>query len=373
MMFVKPRSSVTDTWNESEPKKFGLGEYVQFPSAGWIVAEPLDGSEAIAKTEPSESPSASVALRSPDAVESSKMDALVSPEISDASSMELTDRLIVTSEDEFKSSVTDTWNESEPKKFGLGEYVQFPSDGWIVADPLDGSEAMAKTEPSESPSASVALRSPTAVESSEMDALVSPEISDASSMELTDRLIVTSEDEFRSSVTDTWNESEPKKFGLGEYVQFPSAGWIVAEPLDGSEAMAKTEPSESPSASVALRSPDAVESSLMDALVSPEISDASSMELTDRLIVTREDEFRSSVTETWNESEPKKFGLGEYVQFPSAGWIVADPLDGSEAMANTEPSESPSASDALRSPDAEESSEMDALVSPETTMNLDHP
>ena len=36
-------------------------------------------------------------------------------------------------------------------------------------------------------------------------------------------------------------------------------------------------------------------------------------------------------------------------------------------MANTEPSESPSASDALRSPDAEESSEMDALVSPETT------
>ena len=106
----------------------------------------------MAKTEPSESPSASVALRSPDAVESSEMDALVSPEISDASSMELTDRLIVTREDEFRSSVTDTWNESEPKKFGLGEYVQFPSDGWIVADPLDGSEAMAKTDPSESPS-----------------------------------------------------------------------------------------------------------------------------------------------------------------------------------------------------------------------------
>ena len=56
-----------------------------------------------------------------------------------------------------------------------------------------------------------------------MDALVSPETTDASSMELTDTLMVTSEDEFRSSVTDTWNESEPKKLGLGEYVQFPSA------------------------------------------------------------------------------------------------------------------------------------------------------
>ena len=178
---------------------------------------------------------------------------------------------------------------------------------------------MANTEPSESPSASVALRSPDAVESSEMDALVSPEISDASSMELTDTLMVTTEDEFRSSVTDTWKESEPKKFGLGEYVQFPSVGWIVADPLDGLEAMANTEPSESPSASVALRSPDAVESSLMDALVSPEISDASSMELTDTLMVRTEDEFRSSVTDTWNESEPKKFGLGEYVQFPSEG------------------------------------------------------
>ena len=118
------------------------------------------------------------------------MDALVSPETTDASSMELTDTVMVTTEDEFRSSVTDTWNESEPKKFGLGEYVQFPSDGWIVADPLDGSEAMAKTEPSESPSASVALRSPTAVESSEMDALISPEISDASSTALMVRLIV---------------------------------------------------------------------------------------------------------------------------------------------------------------------------------------
>ena len=67
------------------------------------------------------------------------------------------------------------------------------------------------------------------------------------------------------------------------------------------------------------------ESSLMNPLVSPETTDASSMELTDRLMVTSEDEFRSSVTDTWNESEPKKFGLGEYVQFPSVGWIVADP------------------------------------------------
>ena len=49
--------------------------------------------------------------------------------------------------------------------------------------------------------------------------------------------------------------------------------------------MANTEPSESPSASVALRSPDAVESSEMDALISPEISDASSTALMVRLIV----------------------------------------------------------------------------------------
>ena len=56
--------------------------------------------------------------------ESSKMDALVS-QISDASSMELTDRLIVTSEDEFGSSATDTWNESEPRGFGVEEYVRF--------------------------------------------------------------------------------------------------------------------------------------------------------------------------------------------------------------------------------------------------------
>ena len=56
--------------------------------------------------------------------------------------------------------------------------------------------------------------------------------------------------------------------------------------------MANTEPSESPSASVALRSPDAVESSEMDALISPEISDASSTALMVRLIVI-EDEFPS--------------------------------------------------------------------------------
>ena len=153
-----------------------------------------------------------------------------------------------------------------------------------------------------------------------MDALVSPEISDASSMELTDRLIVTREDEFESSVTDTWNESEPKKFGLGVCPvsisgmdSCGSIGWI------GSNG--RRRPSESPSASVALRSPDAVESSLMDALVSPETTDASSMELTDRLMVTSEDEFRSSVTDNWNESEPKKFGLGVSVSF--------HPLDGS--------------------------------------------
>ena len=34
MMFVKPRSSETDTWNESEPKKFGLG--VCPVSIGWM-------------------------------------------------------------------------------------------------------------------------------------------------------------------------------------------------------------------------------------------------------------------------------------------------------------------------------------------------
>ena len=42
---------------------------------------------------------------------------------------------------------------------------------------------------------------------------------DASSMELTDTVMVTSEDEFRSSVTDTWNESEPV-FGLGSMSSF---------------------------------------------------------------------------------------------------------------------------------------------------------
>ena len=78
------------------------------------------------------------------------------------------------------------------------------------------------------------------------------------------------------------------------------------DPLDGSEAMANTEPSESPSASVALRSPDAVESSLMDALVSPETTDI--IDGTDGYSNGNEKMNLDHPTDTWNESNQRSSG-----------------------------------------------------------------
>ena len=54
------------------------------------------------------------------------------------------------------------------------------------------------------------------------------------------------------------------------YVQFPSVGSIIDDPLFGAVVMEKLEPSVNPSTSVAFRSPVMAESSLRDLDVSPE-------------------------------------------------------------------------------------------------------
>ena len=85
----------------------------------------------------------------------------------------------------------------------------------MVADPFEGTVDILKWDPSVIPSASVALRSPAAKESSAMDALVSPDTIVASSTEETDRLMVVVVEVFRSSVTETTKESDPKKLRFG--------------------------------------------------------------------------------------------------------------------------------------------------------------
>ena len=144
-----------------------------------------------------------------------------------------------------------------------------------------------------------------------MDAWLSPDTLVASSTEETERLMVVLDEELRSSVMETAKESEPKKLGLGD-IGPVSVNWI-----DGSGSVyrrggnGEIGPSVSPSASVALRSPNAEESSMIDKLVSPDRMVASSTEETERLMVVFDEELRSSVMETAKESDPKKLGLGE--------------------------------------------------------------
>ena len=123
------------------------------------MQDPFAGGVEIVYKEPSFKPSASVALRSPVMAESSLRDLDVSPEITDGSSTGEITRLIICEVLLPSSSVTKTVNESLPKKLGAGVYVQFPSAGSIIDDPLFGAVVMEKYEPSVNPSISVALRS----------------------------------------------------------------------------------------------------------------------------------------------------------------------------------------------------------------------
>ena len=91
---------------------------------------------------------------------------------------------------------------------------------------------------------------------------------------------------------------------------------MVADPFAGAVEVEKADPSVRPSASVALRSPEAVESSAMDAWLSPDTLVASSTAETERLMVVFDEELRSSVMETAKESDPKEtWGWGSKSSF----------------------------------------------------------
>ena len=146
-------------------------------------------------------------------------------------------------------------------------------------------------------------------ESSLRDLDVSPEITDGSSTGEITRLIICEVLLPSSSVTETVNESLPKKLGAGVYVQFPSVGSIIDDPLFGAVVMEKYEPSVNPSISVALRSPVTAESSLRDLDVSPEITDESSTGFMVRFMVI-ESLFSPSDIMTEKVSDPWKLVSG---------------------------------------------------------------
>ena len=91
---------------------------------------------------------------------------------------------------------------------------------------------------------------------------------------------------------------------------------MFADPFDGLEKIVKYVPSVSPSGSVALMSPLALPSSVSVALKSPDRMVKSLTEETIREIDWVDELLKSSVMETENESDPKKFGCGVYDHDP---------------------------------------------------------
>ena len=161
---------------------------------------------------------------------------------------------------------------------------------------------------------------------------VSPDTLVASSTGLMVKWMVVVEDATWSSVTETLKESDPKKSGLGSRSSFrPQDRWLRIRLQNRGDR--KVGPSVRPSASVALRSPEAEVSSAMDAWVSPDTVVASSTGLMVKWMVVVED-----APLVISDGDPEGIGpeevggWGSRVQFPFAGSMDADPFAGTEEI-----------------------------------------